>query len=51
LDQKPEPSDAELVLRSQAGDRVAFEKLLRRTARGVYARLYVEVGRADRAED
>jgi RNA polymerase sigma-70 factor (ECF subfamily) len=47
----PEPSEAELVLRSQTGDRAAFERLVRRSARGVYARLYLDVGRADRAED
>lgn len=51
MNQISEPSEAELVLRSQSGDRAAFEKLLRRSARAVYARLYVEVGRSDRAED
>lgn len=51
MNQTPEPSEAELVLRSQSGDRTAFERLVRRSARGVYARLYLEVGRSDRAED
>ncbi len=39
------------MLRSQAGDRRAFEELVRRTARGVYARMYVETGNRERAED
>jgi RNA polymerase sigma-70 factor (ECF subfamily) len=43
--------DETLVVRSLAGDRAAFEELVRRTARGVYARLYVQVGDAHRAED
>lgn len=51
MNQTPEPSEAELVLRSQSGDRTAFERLVRRSARGVYARLYLDVGRCDRAED
>jgi RNA polymerase sigma-70 factor (ECF subfamily) len=43
--------DETLVVRSQAGDRAAFEQLVRRTARGVYARLYVQVGDVHRTED
>ena len=33
-----EPTDDELVDRSRRGDRAAFEQLVRRTARVVYAR-------------
>jgi RNA polymerase sigma-70 factor (ECF subfamily) len=48
----PEASaEATLVLKSQAGDRAAFEQLVRRTARIVFARLYLDVGRAADAED
>lgn len=44
-------SDVALVERAQGGDRTAFEELVRRTSRLVYARLYLETGDADRAED
>jgi RNA polymerase sigma-70 factor, ECF subfamily len=44
-------TDAALVARARAGDRAAFEELVRRTSRLVYASLYVDTGRADRAED
>ena len=44
-------SDEDLVRRSQRGDGAAFEQLVRRTARLVYSRLYLEVGDAHRAED
>ena len=47
-------ADAErrLVRRSQAGDRAAFEQLVRRTARLVYARAYLDTGGdRHRAED
>jgi RNA polymerase sigma-70 factor (ECF subfamily) len=33
------------------GDREAFEQLVRRTARGLHARLYLETGDAHQAED
>ena len=46
-----EESDEVLVVRSQGGDRAAFEQLVRRTARLVYARQYLEAGNAHRAED
>jgi RNA polymerase sigma-70 factor (ECF subfamily) len=46
-----EASELRLVLKSQAGDRSAFEQLVRRTARLVFARLYLETGRADQAEE
>jgi RNA polymerase sigma-70 factor (ECF subfamily) len=43
--------DAALVVRARAGDRAAFEELVRRTSRLVYAHLYVVTGRTDRIED
>jgi len=44
-------SDETLVRRSQGLDRAAFEELVRRTARMVFARLYLETGDVHRAED
>ena len=44
-------SDEALVLKSQAGDRSAFDQLVRRTARLVFARLYLDIGRPRDAED
>jgi RNA polymerase sigma-70 factor (ECF subfamily) len=44
-------SDEQLAARSRRGDRAAFEQLVRRTARAVYARQYLEVGDPHRAED
>ena len=44
-------TDDALVRKSQAGDRQAFEELVRRTARLVFSRLYLEVGDVHRAED
>jgi len=46
----PEADDV-LISRSRRGDRQAFEEIVRRTARLVFARAYLETGRADRAED
>jgi RNA polymerase sigma-70 factor (ECF subfamily) len=43
--------DAALVLQSQGGDRAAFEQLVRRTARLLFSRLYLETGDAHKAED
>jgi len=43
--------DAALVLASRRGDREAFEELVRRTARLLYARAYLETGDRHRAED
>jgi RNA polymerase sigma-70 factor (ECF subfamily) len=43
--------EALLVRRSQAGDRAAFEQLVRQTARLVYARAFMETADRDRAED
>jgi RNA polymerase sigma-70 factor (ECF subfamily) len=43
--------DATLVLQSQSGDRAAFEQLVRRTARLLFSRLYLETGDAHKAED
>ena len=40
-----------LISRSRRGDRAAFEELVRRTARLVYARAYLETGDGHRAED
>lgn len=44
-------NDEALVLRAQRGDRPAFEELVRRTSRLVFARLFLDTGDADRAED
>ena len=44
-------SDEVLVGRSQKGERAAFEELVRRTARLVYSRVYLETGDTHRAED
>jgi RNA polymerase sigma-70 factor (ECF subfamily) len=44
-------TDDELVVRSRRGDRAAFEQLVRRTARLVYARQYLEARDPHRAED
>jgi len=46
----PETDEA-LVARSRGGDRAAFEELVRRTARLVFARAYLETGDAHQAED
>ena len=40
-----------LVLSAKRGDRAAFEELVRRTSRLVFARLYLETGDAHLAED
>lgn len=39
------------VVRSQGGDRAAYEQLVRRTARLVYSRIYLDTGDAHRTED
>jgi RNA polymerase sigma-70 factor (ECF subfamily) len=44
-------SDDELVRKARSGDRTAFEELVRRTSRLVFARLYLETGDVHRAED
>jgi RNA polymerase sigma-70 factor (ECF subfamily) len=46
-------SDTEtaLVERAKTGDRAAFEELVRRSSRLVFARLYLETGSRHRAED
>jgi RNA polymerase sigma-70 factor (ECF subfamily) len=44
-------SDEALVLKSRSGDRASFEELVRRTARLVFARIFLEVGDVHRAED
>ncbi len=43
--------DQDLVERSRTGDREAFEELVRRTARLVFARAYLETGHNARAQD
>jgi RNA polymerase sigma-70 factor (ECF subfamily) len=44
-------AEAALVEQAQRGDRAAFEELVRRTSRLVYARLLLETGDPHRAED
>src|SRR5260221_12239937 len=44
-------NDLALVRTARGGDRGAFEELVRRTSRLVYARLYLETGDAHQAED
>jgi RNA polymerase sigma-70 factor (ECF subfamily) len=44
-------TDTALVSRARGGDRAAFEELVRRTSRLVFARLYLDTGSADRTED
>ena len=44
-------SESALVAASQRGDRLAFEELVRRTARLLFARAYLETGDSHRAED
>ena len=43
--------DESLVSRSRAGDRSAFEELVRRTGRMLFARIYLETGDTHRSED
>jgi RNA polymerase sigma-70 factor (ECF subfamily) len=45
------PSDEELVRKARGGDRPAFEELVRRTSRLVFARLYLETGDVHKSED
>ena len=40
-----------LIIRARDGDRTAFEELVRRSSRLVFARLYLETGSVHRAED
>jgi RNA polymerase sigma-70 factor (ECF subfamily) len=44
-------SEESLVQKARDGDRAAFEELVRRTSRLVFARLYLETGDTHRAED
>lgn len=46
-----EETEEALVQRSRRGDRAAFEEIVRRTARLIYARAYLETGNRHRAED
>src|SRR5271154_1702717 len=43
--------DEGLARRSRQGDREAFEELVRRTSRALFALLYLETGDAHKAED
>ena len=46
------PSDEDLVRKARGGkDRTAFEELVRRTSRLVFARLYLETGDVHKSED
>ena len=47
----PGAADETLAAQSRRGDRAAFEELLRRTSRMVYAQFLLELGDAHRAED
>src|SRR5436190_22131498 len=44
-------AEAALVRSARRGDRAAFEELVRRTSRLVFARLYLETGDTHQAED
>src|SRR5260370_30621939 len=44
-------SDETLVRQARDGDRTAFEELVRRTSRLVFARLYLETGDVHKSED
>ena len=44
-------TDTALVTRARSGDRPAFEELIRRTSRLVFARLYLDTGCPERSED
>jgi len=44
-------TDSGLVRRAMDGDRAAFEELVRRTSRLVFARIYLDTGNTHRAED
>lgn len=44
-------TETALVAKARDGDRAAFEELVRRTSRLVFARLYLDTGHAARAED
>jgi RNA polymerase sigma-70 factor (ECF subfamily) len=44
-------ADETLVVQSQSGNQAAFEELVRRSARWLFARVYLETGDTHRAED
>jgi len=44
-------TDTALVIRARDGDRAAFEELVRRTSRLVFARLFLDTGHTHRSED
>jgi RNA polymerase sigma-70 factor (ECF subfamily) len=47
----PFEADEALAERSRRGDRQAFEELVRRTSRALFARIYLETANAHKAED
>jgi len=47
----PESADDDLITQSRRGSREAFEELIRRSARLVFARIYLETGDPHRTED
>jgi RNA polymerase sigma-70 factor (ECF subfamily) len=51
MEQSVTEKDESLVQRSQHGDRAAFEELVRRVARLVFVRIYLETNDSHRAED
>src|SRR3954468_10066659 len=44
-------ADETLVVQGQSGNQAAFEELVRRSARWLFARVYLEVGNTHQAED
>src|SRR5687768_12872026 len=44
-------TESSLVLRAQRGERAAFDELVRRSSRLVFARLHLETGNLHQAED
>ena len=51
MSESPAETDRDLIARSRRGERSAFEELVRRTARLVYARAVLETADRHRAED
>ncbi|MFO0938930.1 MAG: RNA polymerase sigma factor [Gemmataceae bacterium] len=44
-------ADLKTIIKAKSGDRAAFEELVRKTGRLVYAKLYLETGDPHRADD
>src|SRR5688500_14422218 len=51
IEAEDDDDDGTLVVRSQSGDRAAFEELVGRTARIIFARIYLETADVHRTED